>query len=80
MGNCHQTSSYKVPELETKKWVFGSGGWTKHIYFLEKYDELSESVVAFSQKLKYLLDQNGSEGGPHVFSNSEMNVTDRAER
>ena len=50
------------------------------VYFLEKYDELSESVVAFSQKLKYLLDQNGSEGGPHVFSNLEMNVTDRAEK
>ena len=42
-----------------KKWVFGSGGWTKHIirgahtpqrmYFLEKYDELSKSV-AFGQK------------------------------
>ena len=37
-------------------------------------------MVAFSQKLKYLLDQNGSEGGPHVFSNLEMNVTDRAEK
>ena len=47
------------------------------VYYLEKYDELSESV-AFGQKLMYFTDQNGLKGGPHenefwVFSNSKMN-------
>ena len=49
------------------------------VYFLEKYDELSE-IVAFGQKLRYVTDQNGLKRGPHenefwVFSNSEMNVS-----
>ena len=44
------------------------------MYFLEKYDELSQ-LVAFGQKFRWFADQNGSEGGPHVFSNSEANVT-----
>ena len=50
-----------VHELEPKKWVFGSGRWTfrllvtSGVYFLEKYDELSESV-AFGQKLRYFTD------------------------
>ena len=60
-------------ELRPKKWVFGSGGWTKNntdyqqpqdVYFLEKYDELSE-LVAFGPKLRYFTDQNGAKGGPH---------------
>ena len=54
-----------------KKWLFGDG-WTKpnidfwqlqDVYFLEKYDELPESV-AFGQKLRYFTDQNGPRGGP----------------
>ena len=48
-----------------RKWIFGSGEWTKYnidfYYFLEKYDELSESV-AFGQKLRYFTDQNGPKG------------------
>ena len=60
-------------ELRPKKWVFGSGGWTKNntdyqqpqdVYFLEKYDELSE-LVAFGPKLRYFTDQNGAKAGPH---------------
>ena len=49
-----------------KKWVFDSGRWTKHkgVYFLKKYDELSE-LVALAQKLRYFADQNGPVGGPH---------------
>ena len=56
-----------------KKWVFGSGGWIKYnidfsqpedVYFLEKYNGLSESV-AFGQKLRYFTDQNGPKGGLH---------------
>ena len=56
-----------------KKWVFGSGEWTKNnidfqlpqgVYFLEKYGELSEFVV-FGQKLRYFTDQNWPKGGPH---------------
>ena len=52
------------------KWVFGSGGWTKNdmdfqqpqvVYFVEKYDELSESV-ALGQKLRYFTEQNGPKG------------------
>ena len=76
-----------------KKWVFGSGGWTKHnidfwqpqgVYFLEKCGELSE-WVAFGQKLRYFTDQKRPNGGPHenefwVFSNSEMNITNRKSR
>ena len=68
--------------------MFESVMWTKHktdswqpqgVYFLEKYDELSE-LVAFCEKMKYFTDQNGPKGGPienefWVFSNSEMNVT-----
>ena len=55
-----------------KKWVFGSGRWTNHnldfqqpqgVYFLKKYDELSESV-ALAQKLRYFADQNVPMG-PH---------------
>ena len=71
-----------------KKWVFGSGGWTKPnidfqqpqgVYFLEKYGELSEPV-AFGQKLRYFTDQNGPKVGRNenefcVFSNSKINVT-----
>ena len=48
-----------------KKWVFDSGGWTKYrllvtqgIYFLEKYDGLSE-LVAFGHKSIYFTGQNG---------------------
>ena len=33
-------------------------------YFLEKYDELSESV-AFAPKMRYFKDQNGPKAGPH---------------
>ena len=44
-----------------KQWVFGSGRWT---YFLETYDELSESV-GFDQKLRYFTDQNGAKRRPH---------------
>ena len=60
-----------------KKWVFGEG-WTKpyinfwqpqDVYFLEKYDELSE-LVAFGQKLRYFTDQNGPRGD-HVKINFE---------
>ena len=52
---------------------------TQSVYFLEKYDKLSE-LVALVQKLRYFTDQNGPKGGPQeseflVFSNSEMNVT-----
>ena len=48
------------------------------------YEELSKSV-AFGQKLRHFTDQNGPKGGPHeneffVFSNSEMNVTNRVEK
>ena len=53
-------------ELEPKKWICGSGGGTKYnidfYYFLEKYDELSESV-AFGQNLRYFAGQNGPKGG-----------------
>ena len=59
-----------------KKWVFGSGGWTKHIiggahtpqrmYFPEKYDELSKSV-AFGQKRRYFTDQNGQKENEDEF-------------
>ena len=54
-------------DCNLKIWVFGSGGWTKHnidfyyphgVYFLEKCDELFESV-AYGQKLRYFTDQNG---------------------
>ena len=34
------------------------------VYFLEKCDELSESV-AFGQKLRYFTDQNGPKGEPY---------------
>ena len=57
-----------------KKWLFGFGGWKKHnidfkilsksINFLEKYDELSESV-AFGQKLRCFTAQNEAKGEPH---------------
>ena len=52
---------------------------TSGIYFLEIYDQLSESV-AIGQKMRYFTDQNGRKRRPHengfsVFSNSEMNVT-----
>ena len=33
------------------------------VYFLEKYNELSKSIV-FGQKM-YFTDQNGPKGGPH---------------
>ena len=55
-----------------KKWLFGDG-WTKAnrdfwqlqgVYFLEKYNELSE-LVAFGQRFGYFTDQNGTNGGPH---------------
>ena len=58
-------------------WVFGDG-WTKpnvdfqefrDVYFLEKYDELSESV-AFAKKMRYFTDQNGPRG-KHVKMNFE---------
>ena len=56
-----------------KKWIFGFDGWTKYnidfYYFLEKYDELPESV-AFGQKLRYFTDQNGLKGG-HMKMNFE---------
>ena len=49
------------------------------VYFVEKYDELSQSVAS-GQKLRYFTDQNGPKGGPYenefwVLSDSEMNVT-----
>ena len=49
------------------------------VYFVEKYDELSQSVAS-GQKLRYFTDQNGPKRGPHenefwVLSDSEMNVT-----
>ena len=56
-----------------KKLAFGSGGQIKYnidfqehqgVCFLEKYDELSESV-AFGEKLWYFTEQNGPKGGPH---------------
>ena len=56
-----------------EKCGFGSGGWTKQnidfsspqgVYFLGKYDELSESVT-FGRKSKYFIDQNRPKGGPH---------------
>ena len=37
---------------------------TQGVYFLEKCDELSESV-AFGQKLRYFMDQNGPKGRRH---------------
>ena len=61
-----------VHELDPKKKVFGSDWSTKHnidcwspqgVYFLEKCDELSESV-ALGQKLRYFADQNGPAVGP----------------
>ena len=54
-----------VHELEPKKLIFGSGGWTElsESVVLSSY-ELSESVV-FSQKLRYFTDQNGPKVGPH---------------
>ena len=60
-----------------KRWVFGGGRAKPNIdfeepqdvYFLEKYDELSESV-AFGQKLRYFTDQNGPRGD-HVKMNFE---------
>ena len=56
-----------------KKWVFSSGGWTKHnidfqqpqgVYFLKNYNELSESVTS-DKKLRYFTDQNEPKVGPH---------------
>ena len=45
---------------------------------------MSESV-AFGQKMRYFTEQNGSNGRPHenkfwLFSNWEVNVTNRAEK
>ena len=49
-----------------KKWVLGSGGWTKHnidfyqpqgVWYIKKCNELSE-LVPFGQKLSYFTDQN----------------------
>ena len=54
-----------VHELEPKKWIFGSGGWTElSESVVLSSNELSESVV-FSQKLRYFTDQNGPKVGPH---------------
>ena len=53
-----------------KKWVLAPSEWTKRkidfqepqgVYFLEKCDDLSESV-AFGQELRYFTDQNGQKG------------------
>ena len=77
-----------VHELAPKKWVFGSGEWTKldidfyqsqGVYLLQKYNGLFESLAS-GQELIYFTDQNGPKMGPHqnkfgVFSDSEMNVT-----
>ena len=67
-----------------KKWIFGNGRTKttnyykflaflalnpEDVYFLEKYDELSE-LVAFGQKLVYFTDQNGPWRG-HVKINFE---------
>ena len=69
----HSPDKLIVHELEPKKWVFDSGRWTEHninfwqpqaAYFLEKYDQLSESV-AFGQKLRHFTDQNRPKGGTH---------------
>ena len=55
------------------------------IYYLEKYDELSE-LGAFGQKLRHFTNQNEpkkrtNENNFEVFSISEMNVTKaRAEK
>ena len=68
---------YQSMSWNLKKWVFGSGGWTKHnidcqyiqgVYFLEKYDELSKLVV-FGQKM-YFMDQNRPKGN-HMEMNFE---------
>ena len=60
-----------VHELEPKNvYLAPAGGQTiiqifsNLIFFLEKCDELSESV-AFGQNLRYFTDQNGSKGRPH---------------
>ena len=37
---------------------------TSGVYFLEKYDELSE-LVTFAQKFRYFTDQSGRKGGQH---------------
>ena len=56
-----------------KKWVLGSGGWTKHnidfyqpqgVWYIKKCNELSE-LVPFGQKLRYFTDQNGPQVRPH---------------
>ena len=56
-----------------KKWVFGSGDLTRYnkdfqqpqcVYFVEKYDELSNSVV-FSKKLRHVTGLNGPKGETH---------------
>ena len=70
---------FTVHELEPKKWVFGPGGGTKHnrflvtceggVYFLQKYDEPSESVP-LGKKLGIFTDQNGSKGD-HMKMNFE---------
>ena len=63
-------STLLVHELEPKKWVFCSGGSTKHnitfqspqgVYFLEKYDELPKLAAC----RWYFTDQNGPKGGSH---------------
>ena len=38
---------------------------TQGVYFLKKYDQLSESVV-FSQKLRYFTEQNGPNWESHA--------------
>ena len=49
------------------------------MYFLGKYNELSE-LVALNKKIRYFTEENGRKEGPHknefwVFLNSEMNFT-----
>ena len=65
----YKVISFIVRELEPKKWAFGHGRTKPNIdlqqpqvvYFLEKYDDLSESV-AFGQKLRYFTDHRGPMG------------------
>ena len=73
----YKVISFIVRELEPKKWAFGHGRTKPNIdlqqpqvvYFLEKYDDLSESV-AFGQKLRYYTDHKGPMGD-HVKINFE---------